>query len=181
MLARLLSFTDHYKIAQSLYEDAAIHARSPAFYADMGVPDSVDGRFDMIALHVVMIIHALNAVKGDKRAKKLSQALFDRMFLDMEQSLREMGIGDLSVPKHMTRMMNGFNGRLQSYNQAFEGALDGEGAGALSEVLVRNIYGGEAADEHVAKLGLYVMQAIQDLQSYSTDKIIDGSIIYPTL
>ena len=93
-------------------------ARQPVFYESYGVPDSVDGRFEMIALHCYLLMRRLQAA-GDKA---LSQKLFDIFFVSMDQSLREMGVGDLAVPKHMKRMMNGFNGRADGYEQALNKA-----------------------------------------------------------
>ncbi|MEM8833425.1 MAG: ubiquinol-cytochrome C chaperone family protein, partial [Pseudomonadota bacterium] len=94
--------------ARELYAAAVDQSRHPVFYEKLGVPDSVDGRFDMIALHCSILMLRLNRAGENK----LSQSLFDVFFKTMDRSLREMGVGDLSVPKHMKRMMKGFNGRL---------------------------------------------------------------------
>ena len=116
--------------AKDLYESTVTTARQPVFYEDLGVPDTVDGRFEMICLHNYVVTHRLNQV-GDK---KMGQALFDAFFVNMDRSLRERGIGDLAVPKHMKRMMQGFNGRCQSY-EACLGDKD-----ALEQALLRNVY-----------------------------------------
>ena len=97
------------------------------------MPDTVDGRFEMIALHCFILMRRLQAA-GDK---KLSQALFDRFFKTMDRSLREMGVGDLGVPKHMKRMMQGFNGRANHY----ELALKNNDADELQKALIKNVYG----------------------------------------
>ena len=117
----------------SLYEAALTQSRQPEFYADMDVPDSVDGRFEMLALHCGLLVFRLRKHEETKQ----SQALFDKMFKVMDPMLREMGVGDLSVPKHMKRMMQGFNGRIINYTQAIE-KNDKE---ALKGALVRNVYG----------------------------------------
>lgn len=162
------------KMAQSLYRKAVLHARRPEFYDRMGVPDSVDGRFDMITLHVILIMLCLS---HDSTGAKVNQALFDVMFQDMDKALREMAIGDLSVPKHMKRMMNGFNGRLQNYRQALEED------GALNEVLLRNVYGSaeDPSAAQVADMAEYVRHAYDFLKEAGSKKILDGTGDYPEL
>ena len=119
--------------AKSFYNQAVAQARLPIFYTDFGVPDTIDGRFELIALHNYILIHRLSW----NGQIKMSQALFDAFFVNMERSLREMGIGDLAVPKHMKRMMQGFNGRCQSY----EAAIKTKDTVQLNEAIARNVYG----------------------------------------
>ncbi len=143
------------KCAKSLYRGAVAQARQPSFYTHYQVPDSVDGRFEMIALHCYMIMRRLQ-VAGDI---KLSQALFDAFFVQMDRSLREMGVGDLGVPKHMKRMMQGFNGRLKAY----EAALDMQGDDTLLvEALMRNVYG---------TIDTPMRLALNDLVSYVRESV----------
>ncbi len=122
------------KTAQTMYEGVVRSARQPVFYEDMAVPDTVDGRFEMISLHCYILVHRLSQ-SDEPDKKKLSQALFDSFFVNMERSLREMGIGDLAVPKHMKRMMQGFNGRARHYEDAI---MDKD---KLKEALARNVFG----------------------------------------
>ena len=138
------------------------------------MPDSVDGRFELIALHVILIMTRL---EGEKGARTVNQALFDVMFRDMATSLREMGIGDLAVPKHMKRMMNGFNGRLRNY----AGALNGEGD--LADAVRRNIYGTvEKPDENmVIVVKDYIENAAAHLKALSRDDVLKGLNLYPAL
>ena len=105
----------------------------PVFYERYAVPDTIDGRYEMIALHCFMVMKRLHR----EAQAPLAQKLFDAFFVNMDRSLREIGIGDLGVPKHMKRMMQGFNGRRQSYQDA----LDGDDREALKAALVRNVYG----------------------------------------
>ncbi len=145
--------THRKKRAAFLYDAALTQSRRPEFYADLNVPDTIDGRFEMLALHCGMLVYRL---KRDGETK-LSQALFDRMFKIMDPMLREMGVGDLSVPKHMKRMMQGFNGRIINYTQAIQ---DNDNI-ALKQALVRNVYGTideqSLRDEDVSALAAYVM------------------------
>jgi cytochrome b pre-mRNA-processing protein 3 len=141
--------------AKALYFAAATQARTPSFYQGMGVPDSFDGRFEMTALHAFFLINALKN-NTDKRATRLSQALFDHMFRVTDQAIREMGIGDLSVPRHMKRMMTAFNGRARTYAKAIDEGQD------LKEALRRNVYGTVATpdENNVAALEAYVRHSI---------------------
>ncbi len=144
--------------ARALYFAAATQARNPVFYRDMGVPDTIDGRFEMTALHVFMVMKTLKD-QGGRPGKALSQALFDRMFRVTDQAIREMGIGDLSVPRHMKRMMTAFNGRAYSYELALRGGQD------LRDALRRNVFGTvDGADEGAATaLETYVRESLATL------------------
>ncbi|MCB9991328.1 MAG: ubiquinol-cytochrome C chaperone family protein [Rhodospirillales bacterium] len=148
--------------AHALYCAIVAQARQPVFYERCGVPDSVDGRFDMICLHVFLVMERL--LGEGRQGKILAQKLFDTMFRDMERNLREIGVGDLSLPKHVKRMMKGFNGRASAYHQALK-------SGALDEVLRRNLYGTvKQPDEgHIAAMTQYIDDnaALLARQSYA--------------
>ena len=139
--------------ATILLDQAMREAIQPVFYAEMDVPDTFDGRYEIATLHIMMIMHTLN--KQGAEGQKLAQALFDVFFVRMDRTLREIGVGDLSVPKQMKKMMNGFNGRAQSYRAAL---VQGDKA-ALMDALTRNVYGKvEQPDSaSVEKLAEYVM------------------------
>jgi cytochrome b pre-mRNA-processing protein 3 len=114
-------------------------AREPALYATVGVPDTVDGRFDLIGLHVFLLIRRLTRLPDPGAA--LAQAVFDAMFSDMDVNLRESGVGDLSVGRKVRTMWEAFHGRCAAY----QAALDAGDAEALRAALVRNVWRGEAA------------------------------------
>jgi cytochrome b pre-mRNA-processing protein 3 len=143
------------KKARSLYDRAEAQGRLPVFYADLGVPDTVDGRFEMIALNCYILMHRLQAT-GDK---KLSQKLFDAFFKHMDVSLREMGIGDLGVPKHMKRMMQGFNGRANHYEEAIKNSNREE----LKKALQQNVYGtvDNIQKVHLETMADYVVRNVE--------------------
>src|ERR1700719_2354758 len=123
----------------ALYGAIVAQARSPIFYAELGVPDTVEGRFDMVVLHLMLVLRRLlREPQGEGAAPALAQGLFDAFCRDMDHNLREMGVGDLSVPKEMQRMGEAFYGRAQAYRTAMRAV----GEEALAEVVVRNIYGG---------------------------------------
>lgn len=144
------------KQAKAVYDRIAAEARQPVFYAEMGVPDSMDGRFDMLILHCFMVGRQAEYQKDTK----FQQALFDQMFKAMDPSLRELGIGDLGVPKHMKRMMKAFNGRTHAYTQAIDSGDDGQ----LFEALKRNVYGTMESldDKKIKALQSYVMDYMKE-------------------
>lgn len=145
--------------ATALYQAAEAQARLPVFYTEYSVPDSVDGRFELISLHCFILMRRLKTAGEDK----LSQRLFDIFFKTMDKSLREMGIGDLGVPKHMKRMMQGFNGRANHYEQALRSDSDT----LMHEALIRNVYG---------TVGEPNMNDVKDLTHYIKDSVAIKSV-----
>jgi len=125
----------HERAGFELYGAAVGAARTPALFAVLGVPDTVEGRFDLIALHVGLLINRLRR-DGDARGPALAQAVFDAMFADMDQNLREMGVGDLSVGKKVRQAWEAFHGRALAYGVAIDSADDA----ALAEALARNVW-----------------------------------------
>jgi cytochrome b pre-mRNA-processing protein 3 len=173
---------DRKKTATRLYNIAVAQARLPVFYKTLQVPDSVDGRFDLLSLHVFMIVARLN--RAGRAGSKLAQSLFDLMFIDMDRSVRELGVGDLGVPKHMRRMMKGFNGRCIAYADALRSPVQGD----LREALRRNVYGtlaGQTGNKVrlepvlLATLETYVRDAAAHLASLADDKVLKGEIDFP--
>src|SRR5215211_4097549 len=103
-----------------LYTAAVAAARDPWFFGrGIGVPDTLDGRFDLVGLHVGVLIRRLHR-DPDPRGAEAAQAVFDAMFSDMDMNLREMGVGDLSVGKRVKRMWEAFNGRATAYARAID-------------------------------------------------------------
>ena len=151
-----------------LYGQAVDQARRPAFYAGLGVPDTLDGRFDMVALHVFLLLHRL---KREGQAQgAVGQALFDIMFADMDGGLREMGVGDLSVGRKIKQMATGFYGRVAAY----EAGLAGDGP-ALEEALRRNLYGTVApAPGQVTAMARYVRGQAAHLAQQPAADLIRG-------
>lgn len=131
----------HERTAFALYGAAVAAARAPRFYAALGVPDTLDGRFDLIGLHVFLLIRRLRALPAPGPA--LAQGLFDAMFSDMDVNLREMGVGDLSVGKRVKAMWEAFHGRAAAY----EAALSDPDPNALTAAIARNVWRGEPAGD----------------------------------
>ncbi len=157
-----------------LYRNLVDQARSPQFYLNVGVPDTLDGRFDMIVLHMVVVIERLSDI--GEPAKSLSQKLFDVMFDDMDQALREIGVGDLSVGKKVKTMARAFYGRLGAYDEAFQEGTDD----ALLAALKRNVFPEtEVPAERLEALATYLQTVRASLKSIDLDTLSKGAVQFP--
>ena len=147
--------------ADDIYRKIVEQARVPYFYAELGVPDTVDGRFELVALHTFLVLRRLKPGEGGNG--DLGQALFDVMFEDMDLSLREMGAGDMGIGKRVKAMVQAFYGRVASYEAGLSADDD-----TLQEALSRNVYGTTEADPaSVSSLAGYVRR--QDTHLAETD------------
>jgi len=140
----------HERAGFALYNTAVAAAREVWLYESLGVPDTLDGRFDLIALHAFLLIHRLRACPDDGPA--LAQAVFDAMFSDMDVNLRELGVSDLSVGKRVRAMWEAFHGRANAYAAAMQ-AADGD---ALESALARNVWRGTPPPGAAASLARLV-------------------------
>jgi cytochrome b pre-mRNA-processing protein 3 len=157
-----------------LYGATVAQARQRAFYARYGVADTVEGRLEMVILHLVLLLNRLES-EGEA-LRPLGQALFDRFCEDMDDNLREMGVGDLAVPRQMQRIAGAFYGRARAYRAA----LTADGPASLVAALWRNIYGGEAAAEPAAeRLEAYVQDAVAHLRHQDATAFLAGHLSYP--
>src|SRR6185436_12245430 len=127
------------------YMALVTQARRPEFYESLGVPDTLDGRFDLIVLHASLYVKRMRA--AGPAGQDLAQAVFDSMFDNLDQSLREMGVGDVTLAKKVRAMISAFYGRAVAYDAAL---ADGNKA-TLAEALVRNIYAGKAPSADVVE------------------------------
>lgn len=161
-----------------LYGMIVAQARLPVFYRDYAVADTVNGRFDLIVLHLALVMDRLMA---DPATKDLGQGIFDAFCRDMDDNLREMGIGDLKVPKEMRRMGEAFYGRSQAYLNAIPAALQpGDGSRALIGALARNIYGGApSAFAAAPRLAAYMLEAVRELKAQDTSALAAGTLRFP--
>jgi cytochrome b pre-mRNA-processing protein 3 len=155
----------------AVYRAIVAQSRQPRFYAEWQVPDTVTGRFDMISLHLALLFRRLRAETGGQ--KQFSQAVFDLFFKDMDRSLREMGVGDLGVPKRIQKMGNIFFGLLAALNEA----MDRNDATALQAVLSRNIFDG-GTGPHVAALADYLLSEDRALGAQASETITQGSLSF---
>jgi len=157
----------------ALYGMIVAQARLPCFYRDYAVADTVNGRFDLIVLHLALV---LDRLAQEPALKDLGQGVFDRFCQDMESNLREMGIGDLKVPEEMQSMGEAFYGRAQAY-QAALASSDGK---SLVEAIARNIYGGAPPEPAVVhRLAAYIRVAVGDLAAQSVAGLAEGRMRLP--
>jgi len=155
----------------TLYGMIVAQARMPCFYRDYAVADTVNGRFDLIVLHLALVLERIAAEPG---LRALGQGLFDRFWQDMDHNLREMGIGDLSVPKKMRTLGEAYYGRTQAYRAALAETSDR----ALIAALARNIYGG-AQDDAASRLAAYMRLAVRDLAAQPVERLAGGTVHFP--
>jgi len=160
-------------IAWQLYGAAVTQARAPVFYRELGVPDTLDGRFEMISLHVFLLLHRLKTETGERT--ELGQNVFDAMFSDMDRGLREMGSGDLGVAPRVKKMARAFYGRVAAYEAGM--APDRE-PGTLRAAIRRNVYGtvGAPRTEHVAVLRDYMLRVAEHLGAQRMDSLSQGRV-----
>ena len=157
--------------AGPLFTAIVAQARRPAFYAICGVPDSLDGRFELVALHVYLVLSRLKF--GDRPAQALGQSLVDLFFADMDASLREMGAGDLGVGKRVKNMAAAFYGRVAAYDEAGSGDRAGE-------ALKRNLFGTvEVGDDRIAAMAAYVERARTLIGACPLAEIMAGQPHFP--
>ena len=160
----------HEEPAQGLYAGIVAQARRPEFFLACGLPDTVDGRFDLLVLHVFLVMHRL---KQDRvQTAELSQALFDVFFQDMDESLRELGAGDMGVGRRIKAMAEGFYGRVLAYEQALA-----QGDQALEDCVRRNLYGATDGErEQVRAVALYIRDAVASLADQGLARLVRGEV-----
>jgi cytochrome b pre-mRNA-processing protein 3 len=159
----------------ALYGAIVAQARAADFYQSYQVPDTVNGRCDMIMLHVFLFFRRMNQDDAGRR-RAVGQAVFDRFCQDMDDNLREMGIGDLKVPKQMLKIGEAYYGRANAYEEA----IAAPGDRALATALSRNVYQSETEISAEAnRLARYVRLAIEHLQMQDAAVIAAGRISWP--
>ena len=155
---------------ETIYGMIVAQAREPAFYVSYNVPDTVNGRLDLLILHLWLVLRRL---RQDAGGAEVSQALFDRFCADMDANLREMGVGDLTVPKRMQAFGEAFYGRSTAYDLAFESGVDD-----LAQALGRNVLDGKFPDS-ARRLADYTMAANGGLEKSAFASILNGSWNFP--
>ncbi len=162
-----------------LYGAAVAAARQPWFYRELGVPDTLDGRFDLVGLHAFLVIRRLSALPPP--GPDVSQAVFDAMFSDMDINLREMGVSDLAVGKRVTAMWEAFHGRAAAYEAALAGAPPvGDGDTALAEALARNVWRGQVTlPDGPRRLASLVRRHVEHLGQIAPAALQAGKLAFP--
>ncbi|MGC8525109.1 MAG: ubiquinol-cytochrome C chaperone family protein [Acidibrevibacterium sp.] len=162
----------HERAGFTLYGHAVSAARRPFFYDVLAVPDTLDGRFDLVGLHVALLIRRLRHDREPGPA--LAQAVFDAMFSDMDINLRELGVGDMSVGKKVRAMWEAFHGRARTY----ETALDAGDAGSLAAALARNVWRGGTAPR-AAMLATIAIATDAALTRQALARFAAGEVAFP--
>ena len=159
-----------------LYDLAAAAARNPDLFDRLGVPDTVDGRFDALVYHVFALYHGLDE-RDDPVARELQTTLQERMITDFDRSLREAGVGDLSVGKKVKAMAQAYRGRFEAYRDGLAGERD------LREALARNLFRAESPDSApcATELADYLQRATAAFSALPLERFEAGDIAFPAM
>jgi cytochrome b pre-mRNA-processing protein 3 len=160
-------------ITDALYERIVAAARQKELYSAWNVPDTPLGRFEMLALHMFLFQHRLRGESGASR--DVAQVLIDEFFGDVDHSLRELGIGDMGIPKRIKKLARMYYGRTASYADALERG----DAAALAEALARNVRPGVGEWPEAAALAVYVQEAERMLAGQPSEDISGGRVTFP--
>jgi cytochrome b pre-mRNA-processing protein 3 len=149
-------------------------ARLPEFFTTLGVPDTLDGRFELICLHAFLFLRRLKTEGA--AAASLGQQIVDTMFADFDRSLREIGTGDLSVGRQVKRMAEAFYGRIHAYEDGLAGNDE-----ALRAALQRNVYGtASATPAQLARIAAYLRRETEGLAAQPASSLLAGEIAFGT-
>ena len=157
---------------EALYEAATRQARQPDFYLALGAPDTVEGRFELYSLHVVLLLHRL---KGEgAEAAETAQALFDTYVSALDNALREMGVGDLSVAKKMRKLGEAFYGRAKAY----DAILAAQDRAELMALIGRTVFA-DVPSDGCGKLADYVLAGADGLAAQSLEDVLEARPRWP--
>jgi cytochrome b pre-mRNA-processing protein 3 len=154
MLNLLKDFAARKQAARHLYDGLVSRAREPVFFADFGVADSLDGRFDILAFHAWLVLKELKGgeLKGSRLKSRLAQSLTDTIFTGFDEAMREQGVGDIGIGHKLKAMAKAFYGRMAAYNGA-------KNEDELAAALARNLWRGADPDWRMRKLAAYATSA----------------------
>ena len=169
-LLGLFSRKRHERAGFALYTEAVRAARDPYYYTELAVPDTMDGRFDMIGLYTFLLIDRFH--REAETGKALAQAVFDAMFLDMDHQLRELGIGDITVGRKNKAMWEALNGR----RQAYEDAVAADDLEALTNAVGRNVWRGSPPEGTAPKLARLMLAQHRHLGAQGLDSLLAGQV-----
>ena len=158
------------KREKRLYGAIVAAARHVRFYEDMAVADTIDGRFDMIVLHLFLVLNRLKS----EGVEDIRQRLTDEFFADMDRSLRELGVSDVAVGKKVRRIAESYYGRVTAYDKALAA-----GPGVLEEAISRNIYPDGASGESTRAMTDYFVDAVNRLALTPLEQILLGELGLP--
>ena len=165
MLRRFLGQDSSMTAAQGLYEALVARSRAPVFFTEFAVPDTIDGRFDMLTLHGFAVMEALKS--SGPEGEKLGTALASLIFAGFDEGLRELGVGDFGISRRMKALGGAFYGRLEAY----DGAVSEP---ALADAIVRNLYRGEGASRPQAEVLAHYFGIARETLLAQTDALLQG-------
>jgi cytochrome b pre-mRNA-processing protein 3 len=158
-----------------LYDQILAQARDPSLYVAGSVPDTVEGRTDMMLLHLFLLMHRLRDEEGE--VLDVARDVCDRFFAELDRAMREMGVGDLTVPKKMRKIADIYAGCSSSYGNALQSA----DAGELPQTLWRNVYARRQDRLTEAEvLASYVRRAAAALGAVPGERLIQDHIPFPS-
>ena len=163
------------RVIERLHGDIVAAVRQPAFYADYSVDDTFEGRFELLALFSTLLVRRLAMLPAP--APEVAQELTDRIFSELDAAMRELGVGDLAVPKRIKKFAAAFLGRRKAYDEALSAASQDQ----LAVALARNVYGLESAQgvQNAARLARYALAAEAALASEPLETFASGSAPFP--
>jgi len=161
-------------IPSTLYGAIVAQARTPVLYTDLGVPDTVEGRFEMVVAHMALALRRLGG--ADEAAKAVGQGMFDVFCREMDDALRELGVKDTAVGKRMRFLAEAYYGRAAAYDAALR---DGN-VEALGETLRRTVYGG-GGEVAAPALAAYMLASDRALAALPVDRVVAGDIPWPAV
>jgi len=163
------------KVIDRLHGDIVAAVRQPALYADYGVEDSFEGRFELLTLCATLLVRRLALLPSP--APEVAQELTDRIFSELDAAMREKGVGDLAVPKRIKKFAAAFLGR----RNAYEAALGAASQDQLAAALARNVYGLDPAEgtDGAARLARYALATQDALAAAPLETFLKGSAPFP--
>lgn len=164
--------------ARNLYGAVVAQARNPAFYKAFGVADTPEGRYELIALHLVLLLERLGQI--GLGAERLRQDIADTFVTDLDDAMREMGVGDPSVPRKVKRAAGGVHLRAEAYRAALSTAgIEERDGSAVAAALGTYVYQGQPDDRYVARLGAYVQTCAAHLAALPAGGLLAGDVSFP--
>ena len=174
MLQRFFRPRAAVQAGRGLFKALSAQARQPVFYTRLGVPDTVEGRFEMYVMHLVLLLHRLKGRGAE--AAETSQATFDAFLRNLDEGLRDMGVGDLSVGKKMRKLGEAVYGRIKAYDRAL---ADPDALGEMKALVVRTVYRDQPPASAPQALARYVLDAVDRLSAQPLAEVLASELQWP--
>lgn len=173
MLGPILNRRARRKQAERLHEAIIAQSRQPLFYAHLGVPDTMLGRYEMVCLHAYLVLTRLN--RESEEGHRLAQTLHNLIFDDFDVALREAGLGDMGVGKRIKKLARNLHGRISVYEAGLA-----SGDGELAAILRRNMYASADPDaSELAGMIAYIKAARQEMDACPGEAMFAGNPVFP--